>query len=311
MTTVDQIKDRWPLSAMLARLNITVPTRGKFRSPFRADNTPSCEIWKEAIKDRSTGESYDSIRCFAEAKGMSNPEAIKHLAAELPGATTTVARALKREPKRELVLPPLHWNHRDAEKLAALRGIGIEGIHLAGAVLGTLRFGKVGGFDCWLLMDKSQKLAEARRMDGKPFPAAGTLSERKSHTLKGSMKSWPLGVAPPKVTVPPGMPCVGVEGGPDYLALCDILFHSKVEFVPFAMMGSSSAICANALPFFRGRKVIILGHPDEAGAQSAKRWDEQLMQAGAKPTARQLEGGDLNDLVKVHGAQAVAEGLKL
>ena len=307
MNTVDQIKDRWPLASMLARLNITVPTRGKFHSPFRADNTPSCEIWKEAIKDWSTGELYDSIRCFAEAKGMSNPEAIKHLAAEMPGARPSRPE----QPKKELEIPPLHWSHADAEKLAALRGIGVEGIHLAGAILGTLGFGKVGGFDCWILSDASRKLAEARRMSGKPFPAVGSLGERKSHTLRGSCKSWPLGIDPPKLKPHDRTPFLMVEGGPDYLAGCDIASHSTRDFLPVAMLGASQSIHKDALPLFRSREVVILAHPDEAGLESAKRWGAQLAQAGAKPTARQLEGGDLNDIVKANGAAAVAKGLSL
>jgi len=307
MTTVDQIKDRWPLSAMLARLNITVPTRGKFRSPFRADNTPSCEIWKEAIKDWSTGELYDSIRCFAEAKGMSNPEAIKHLAAELPGAK----QERPAHEKRDLVIPPLHWSHADAEKLAALRGIGVEGIHLAGAILGTLGFGKVGGFDCWILSDASRKLAEARRMSGKLFPAVGRLGERKSHTLRGSCKSWPLGIDPPKLKPHDRTPFLMVEGSPDYLAACDLASHSTRDFLPLAMLGAGQSIHKDALPLFRGREVVILAHPDEAGLESGKRWGAQLAQAGAKPTVIQLEGGDLNDLVKEHGADAAAKGLNL
>jgi len=136
MSTVDSILERWPLPSMLARLNVTVPTRGKFHSPFRADNTPSCEIYGETVRDRSSGESYDSIRCFAEIKGMSNPEAIKHLAAELPGARPTRPAPQK----RDLVIPKLHWSHAELAAVATLRGISSLGIRLAGMHLGTLRF---------------------------------------------------------------------------------------------------------------------------------------------------------------------------
>lgn len=307
MTTVDQIKHRWQLRSMLARLNITVPSKGKFRSPFRPDNNPSCEIWQETIRDRSTGETYDSIRCFAEAKSLSNVEAIKALAAELPGAKSSRPAPQK----RELVIPPLHWNHADAEKLAALRDIGIGGIHLAGAVFGTLGFGEICGFHSWILCDGSRRLAEARRMDGKPYPAVGSIGERKSHTLKGSLKSWPMGIDPPKVSIPPGLPCTIVEGGPDYLSLCDVLFQSKLEFVPIAMLGASASIHADSMTFFKGRDVRILAHPDDAGIKAAQRWAAQLTDARANPVLRQSEGGDLNDLLKIHGAKAIAEILAI
>jgi hypothetical protein len=85
MITVDQIKARWPLASMLARCNIQVSPRGKFPSPFRPDQTPSCEIYGETIKDRSTGDTFDAIAIYAEHKGLSNSDAIKALAAELPG----------------------------------------------------------------------------------------------------------------------------------------------------------------------------------------------------------------------------------
>lgn len=307
MSTLDQILERWPLRSMLARLNISVPERGKFRSPFRPDNSPSCEIWKETIRDRSSGESYDSIKCFAEAKGLTNAEAIKALAAELPG----------REPKpapiqsKSLTLPAVGYSQEQARAVASLRGLGRHGPEMAGAILGTLVFGKVGGFDCWILTDDAKHIAEARRMDGKPFPAIGTLGERKSHTLKGSCKSWPLGITPPKVSVPPGLPVVLVEGGPDYLAACELAFYAKREFLPVSMMGAGQNIHADALPLFKGREVTILAHPDDTGLTAAKKWAGQLMQAGAKPKARQLEGGDLCDIIKIHGGVQTATLLDL
>lgn len=307
MSTVDQIKDRWPLASMLARLSITIPDRGKFCSPFRPDEKPSCEIYREAIKDRSTGESYDSIRCFAEAHGLSNAEAIQRLAEELPG------RQRKPELKaaKELTLPPVAWDLTKGQAVAKLRGIGEEGIRIAGGVLGVLGFGEVGGFECWILADANRKLAEARRMDGKPFPAIGSLGERKAHTLKGSSKSWPLGMATTRFTIPPGLPVILTEGGADYLAACDLLFHAKREFVPVAMLGASQSIHPDALPWFKGRDVLILAHPDGAGWNSAKRWAAQLKSTEANPTAHQLDGGDLNDLLKLHGAKAVATALNL
>jgi len=292
---------------MLARLSIAVPTRGKFTSPFRADSKPSCEILGSKIRDWTTGQNFDAIACYAEAKGLSNSDAISALAAELPG------RAPKppAQEKRDLVIPTLRWNHDEAGTLATLRGIGIEGIHMAGAILGTLGFAEISGFPCWILADGSRKIAEARRMDGQPFPAAGTLGERKSHTLRGSCKSWPLGTAPTRVTVPDKSPVVLVEGSPDYLAAADVAFHAEREFLPVSMLGAGQSIHTAALGFFTGRDVLILGHPDQAGLDSAKRWARQLGEAGAKVSARQLDGGDLNDLVKLHGAKAVATMLSL
>ena len=303
MSTVDQILERWPLAAMLARCNIHVPERGKFCSPFRPDNSPSCEIYGESIRDRSTGESFDSIRVYAEHKGVTNREAIQNLAAELPGR--------KPSPKLEpynLTIPSLQYGIREAEEVAKLRGLSVEGVDFAG-FLGTLGFADVGGFRCWVLIDADKRLAEARRMDGEKFPAIGHLSERKAHTLRGSCKSWPLGMNPPGVKVPSRLPVWLVEGGPDYLAACDVMMHSGREFLPVSILGAGQRIHADALPFFRSRDVLILGHPGEAGLKAINTWSNQLRDVGASAIPIQLQGGDLNEIIKTHGAKAVATQL--
>jgi hypothetical protein len=300
MSTVDQILQRWPLAAMLARCNISVPAKGKFCSPFRPDATPSCEIYGETIRDRSTGETFDAIAIFAEAHKLSNSGAIKQLAAELPGRDP---QRPKSEPHK-LSIPPLHYSTPEVEELAKLRGISAVGIEFAGLSLGALGFGTVAGLQCWVLSD-SGRVAEARRMDGGMFPAIGTLGERKSHTLRGSCKSWPIGISP-RFIVPKGLPVVLVEGGPDYLAACDVMSQARRDFLPVAMLGSGQAIHPEALPFFKGREVTILAHPDTAGHEAAKRWSAQLTKAGATVSALQLEGGDLNDIVRLHGAHTIA-----
>lgn len=306
-STVDQILDRWPIRSMAARLGIEDKERGKFRSPFRPDETPSCELYGETIKDRTSGESFDSIETFAQIKGLSNSEAIKQLAAELPG------RAPKPQPatKQPMQLPTLTYTQTQAQAVAKLRGLGEASTEMAGAIYGTLAFGKVCGLDCWILTDGSKRIAEARRMDGEKFPAVGDLGERKAHTLKGSCKSWPLGINPPKVTVPDGFPIVLVEGSPDYLSACELSFHAQREFLPVGMLGASQAIHAEALPFFKGRDVLILAHPDDAGTEAARRWFRQLKSIGAKPRAVALTGGDLNDFIKLHGGESAATLLNL
>ena len=310
MSTVDQIIERWPLAAMLARCNISVPSRGKFCSPFRPDNNPSCEIYGETIRDRSTGESLDSIRVFAEHKGLSNSEAIRELYREIKSGKPLqqLPQRQQQPPKHKLVLPYLHYSIEEADQLARLRGLSAWGVDFAG-FMGTLAFADLAGFQCWILSDGDKKLAEARRMDGEKFPEIGLLGERKAHTLRVSCKSWPLGMNSQGVNVPAGLPVWLVEGGPDYLAACDVLMHSPREFLPVSMLGSSQRIHSDALPFFRGRDVRILGHPGDAGLKAAMTWAEQLIAAGASVRTTQLKGGDLNELVTLHCADAVATRL--
>ncbi|MEI6493096.1 MAG: hypothetical protein WCO94_11155 [Verrucomicrobiota bacterium] len=297
MSTVDQILDRWPLRSMCARLNISLPARGKFCSPFRPDNNPSCEVWKETIKDRSTGETYDSIRCYAEIKGLSNSDAIKALAAELPGRGPRPTPT----PPHKLVVPILTGEREKCARLAELRKLPEQAIQAAVVSLGVVGFGKSCGHDCWIITDRHGRVAESRRLDGKEFEAYGEHGERKVHTIKGSSKKWPVGLTP-KYRPLADMPVVLGEGSPDYLALCAVALETKPEFLPVVMLGSSFAIDAQALPGFAGRAVTILAHPDAAGQTAAVRWARQLDPVAASLRVLQLDGGDVNDLVSKMGA---------
>ena len=304
MSAVDEIKGRWSLDGMANHLGLHIPERGKFCSPFRADENPSCERYGETIKDRSTGETFDVIAVFAEAKGLSNADAIRQLRETVP---SLASRPKPRPEPHTLTVPSLEYTTAEAQQLADLRGLSLEGIEFAAVGLGSLGFAQVAGHRSWVLTDASNRVAEGRRLDGEKYPARFSLGERKSHTLRGSCKSWPLGINPHKLSVLPGLPVMLVEGGPDYLAACDVLIQSAKEFLPVAMLGAGQSIHAEALPFFRGRHVLILAHPDEAGQTAAKKWKSQLISAGADVSAKQLQGGDLNDLVKLHGAAAIAQ----
>jgi len=288
---------------MLSRCGIDVPLRGKFPALDRPDRNPSCEIYRDTIRDRSTGESFDVISIFAIANKITNEEAFKRLAAELPD------HAPKPLPKdRKLQTPALTYSSEDAHALASRRGLSPISAELAGAFLGTLGFAEVLGFRCWILTDGANRIAEARRLDGEPFPPLGSLDKRKSHTLRGSSKSWPVGMKPPKVKrIPDNLPVVLVEGGPDYLAACDLLGVVDRDFLPVAMLGAGQSIHPEALQFFKGRKVTILAHPDEAGIKASRNWFSQILEARGNPKAVQLEGGDLNDLVSEYGAAHVAK----
>jgi len=297
---------------MCGRLNISIPERGKFASPFRPDNNPSCEVYQETIRDRSTGESFDSIRVFAEAKGISNSDAIKTLAAELPErvAHGRVFKTGTIVPNgHTLTLPATVTSRKLCAELADLRKLPADAVEAASMSLGMVRFGRVCGHRAWILTD-GKHIAEARRMDGKTFPAFGDLGERKAHTLKGSRKAWPIGLEP-KHTPPATMPIVLGEGSPDYLALCAVALEAKPEFLPVSMLGSGSAIHADAVRLFAGRTVAIVAHPDTAGRDAAIRWARQLAPVAKSVRVVQLDGGDVNDIVsKIGAAEFSREVLK-
>ena len=294
----------------MVRLGYADHGKKRFNALFRPDNHPSCEIWNDQIVDRSTNERMDAITLFARHYGISDSEAIKRLAAELPSKDLYQPRPAVKPQTHKLVIPPMHYSKEEAAAVAKSRSLTPHSTEMAGVFHGTLGFASVAGFPCWLLTDGQGKVAEARRMDGQKFPAIGSLGERKIHTLRGSCKSWPLGITPPKIKrIPSNLRVLLVEGGPDYLAACDLLAVVHPDFLPVAMLGAGQGIHADALPFFKGREVRIIAHPDESGRDAAKRWRSQLVGVGASVTAVQLEGGDLNDMVKLHGAEAVAGGL--
>ena len=308
-----EIKARLTLRGLAAELGIELPPDGKkFKHPFRPDNNPSCSIRGDILTDWSSGEHLDLIAFYGQAKNLSNADAIRELHGRTPGArckTFTPVTKLHL-PAEPLKVPPLTRTLALCKILAELRNLPEQAIQAAALSLGHVGFAKVCGHHCWLITDREGHIAEARRMDGQKFEGFGELGERKSHAIKGSKKSWPIGLTP-KYEPPADMQVVAGEGGPDYLALCAVALETKPEFLPVVMLGSSAAIDPQALPGFAGRAVTILAHPDPAGQKAAVRWARQLEPIAATLRVLQLDGGDVNDLVsKMEAAEFSKEILQ-
>lgn len=337
-TTCQQIKARLSLRDAARLVNITLPERDgiKFCSPLRPDKTPSCTIKGDVFTDWSTNQHFDAIDFYAAAKGMSTPEAIRELAGRLqiapedatiapPGkvlvgrsphpakpslpAATAPSPATVVLAQNDLLDVPGEPEDNDFEQLRASRLLpeGTGGLELA-CMTGILRFGRVCGHLCWVVTDASNRAAEARRLDGQPFPAAGALGERKAHTLRGSKKDWPVGLMPrlsaDRLAHLRRAPVVLVEGGPDLLAAYCILASlpmvsgAPADPHPVAMLGTAANLGEEALSLMTGRSVVILAHGDRAGREAANRWQDQLLAAKCPTRLRLLpDGRDLNDLV--------------
>ena len=165
--------------------------------------------------------------------------------------------------------------HRELGSLAGLTWAAQRGV----LVVGQWR-----DWQCYGVTDSSGRVLELRRVDNEPFPEMGPLPERKSHSLKGSEKSWPVGLAEavdyPAVAL--------VEGVPDFLVAHDVVIWEQgtrehpqnVKCAPVAMLSASPAIHADALPFFRGKHVRIFAHAEAAGLAGAEKWRRQLLSAG-------------------------------
>ena len=183
----------------------------------------------------------------------------------------------------------------------------------------VLRFGTVCGFPCWIVTDESQKVAEARRMDGLMFPAWGRLGERKAHTLRGSSKAWPAGLMMPNNLSSYFQKVLLVEGSADLLAACHFIHNGTQDWLPVAMLGASSKLATGALSMLKGKRVRIVPHVDKPGEGAARSWCNQLRAAGITADWFDLGGlrkasgeavKDLNDCTDIHaGDAAELEGL--
>ena len=303
-------KELLSIHQLWGRLNLPGKPARSCRSPFREDRNPSFSIYDggRKWKDHATGEGGDAADFVAVAFGISNEEACRKLI-ELAGVIPQVPHFTRRESESDdakrsfrLELPALiPYSEELAQRVAKSRCLDTTAVEFAYHWLKTLVFAAVCETPSWILTDASRRSAEARRIDRKPYPATATLSQRKSHSLHGSSKSWPVGLLPPgfeedwlrrhchKILL--------VEGGPDYLAACQLIAESAENVLPVAMLGASATICQDALSYFAGKHVTVVGHPDEAGRAAVMRWAQQIKAAGGVVRSIQLKKGDLCDIV--------------
>jgi hypothetical protein len=186
---------------------------------------------------------------------------------------------------RPLAFPPLTPG-RDCHTaaLAELRGLALDAVELA-SERGLLRFGEYRGRVAWFILDRSRRIAQARRLDGQPW-AQGV----KAWTLPGSQAKWPVGI----LEAAPFRILALCEGGPDLLAACHFIQAEgrAADVAPVSVLGAGMHIHTDALPHFAGKRVRIFRHTDESGAgdKAANTWADQLSAAGADVDAFALDG---------------------
>jgi hypothetical protein len=160
------------------------------RCPAHEDRTPSL-----SITEGDGGKVL--VKCFGGCPTENVLSAAGLTFADLhvsePFTPHTTPRTYSPKKAASVLLPADHHGGSMAElrAVALLRGLNPEALIIA-AHRGLLSFGTVGGLACWLVLDQSRNVVQARRMDGKPFPAFEDVAERKAHTLRGSCQGWPL-----------------------------------------------------------------------------------------------------------------------
>lgn len=188
------------------------------------------------------------------------------------------------------------------QQLARLIGVSVEAVNWA-VERGVLVFGDWRGLQCYGVCDSSGRLFELRRLNGLDFPAVGELQSRKSHTVRHSQKSWPVGL--PEAERAANL--LLVEGLPDFIAAHELIVADGLEhrWAPVAMLSAGVPISSDALPCFNGKQVLICIHndADHQGGQAALIWHQQLQAAGCAQISlldtrklAELAGGGIKDL---------------
>jgi len=317
---MEELKRRCPLRTLMQHLGLGAYTLPSCKSPFRKDSKPSWGIFQRDgnwfFKDHGTGESGDELDFLAQHLRLDRDKNFA-LLVSLYGAIAECQPMqqvnIEVEPK-ETSKPPdktgfIAGTTAQLFKLASLRGLDVDGLEWA-SERGILVFGTRHGEEVFGVTDSTGKVLEIRRLDGQHFPAVGELVERKSHAVKGSQKSWPVGIEEAR-----DCPCIAlVEGLPDLLAAHSLIWkeqtsgHESIECAPVGMLAASVAIAPEALPKFQGKGVVIFPHADDAGGKAAVRWRDQLqgiasevlifdMPTVSAATAQPVK--DLNDLARV------------
>jgi hypothetical protein len=279
--------------------------------PLHEERTPSFSVnpEKQLYHCFGCGAGGSVIDLHMALRGLTNGEAMRELSNGSGGNVITEASAPPQAERKRVItrrLPrPLKWDRDMAQRVADSRGLHVTAVEFGFLWLQTLSFRYCYNVECWVLTDRSLRCAEARRIDKLMFPASINIAEHKSHTFGGfSDKGWPVGIQPPgfedewlqkhvhKIML--------VEGGPDYLAACQIIVAQDENVLPVAIFGSGNNIAEDALLYFRERKTTIVAQGDDKGQGHAasERWKEQILSAGGEAQIIYLNKGmDLNDAV--------------
>jgi hypothetical protein len=182
--------------------------------------------------------------------------------------------------------------------------------------LSCLKVGDVCGCHSWILTDPAAWNAEARRFGRLSYPASGSLSPRKAHTIRGSCKSWPLGLGVDRTLVEKAALIVIVEGTPDLLAAWHFIHWAKCwDVLPITILGRCvHGLHCEAVELLKGKTIKFFPHadPDDGALKQIELIGEQLRKVGCRLTYFDLAGlctvggkpaKDLNDLASLDAIQ--------
>jgi hypothetical protein len=270
-------------------------------SPFREDRHPSFSIFADGRgwKDFATGEAGDVVSFVKCATAGTDAEAIRRVLDLAGGITSPVALAPRHGPAKPVpapydglagldLQPP---TLREVLALAELREWPtFAGLELA-AHRGLLRFSDVKHrgetHRAWIFTDADRKSAQARRLDGEPWPGDG-------HTFKSkTLRTDP--------DAPPGLADVVAcdrravlicEGEADTLAALLLAWAGDIadKVGVICLAGASKPLPPAVLEKLRGRRCRVLRQTDPAGHKAALAWAESINADGIVVDLANLDG---------------------
>jgi hypothetical protein len=317
---IAQAKARFTIPVLWRMFNLKGKPARCCRSPFRQDRNPSFSVSEDGLvfHDFATGQGGDAIDFLALIRGISKPEAFVELLEMAGEAAADGKNAGRREfphkqsEPRARPLPDLEslrlCSEDDLAQISRARLIPPEGLRLARERKLLFVCQDPCGARCWVITDDARRSAIKRKLDGQPFidrdPQTGLESQKKSKCWIGSQANWPIGIA----NAGPFPAIALCEGGPDFLSAFYLAWAGAVETLvaPVCMGGASCSIHPDALSRFRGKRVRIFGHADQAGQQAVRKWAQQLRSVQAEVDDFDFSGlvtgdgkpvTDLNDFV--------------
>lgn len=326
--SIQEMKKALPLPELLVRLGAFDRVKKSMFCPFHAnERTEAFSVytnpkgeWKWVCHAGcGGGDELDFIERFDGVSKEKARERYSQLlgnagAVHSPSKTTITPKTVlvAKHPKvlKEAVRDFHEGNEREIATVARLRKVSIDSVALMQR-RGLLKFGTVCGVPCWIITDVSGWAAEARRMDGRRFPA-GHLAERKVHTVRGFKKFWPVGLMLPDNLHESFSNIIWCEGSGDIVAgyhFTQAAGESGASWLPVAMLGASTRIRPEVLPLLKGKRIRIIPHLDDSGGKGAGRWAQQLTDIGCDVSVFTLTGlrtsdgsnvKDLNDCTDIH-----------
>jgi hypothetical protein len=322
---INAAKEKLNIPRLWRMLGLSGEPKASCRSPFRDERHGSFSIFADgrAARDHATGESFDGPQFVAKALGLPIGEAIARFVA-MAGGEATNFKSIASLKNADQAPRPATPGKPDLSKfrltlptelrtIAHDRGLDYAALVIAGR-LGCLKCGQACGFRSWILTDPVGWIAEARRFGRLPYPATSELAERKAHTLRGSCKSWPVGLGVDRALIEKAALIVIVEGGPDLLAAWHFIYRTeRWDVVPITILGRAiHGLHVDALTLLKGKRIKFFPHvdPDDGALKQMELISEQLRAIAFRPsyfdlTGLRTRGGkpvkDLNDLVRLDG----------